>query len=291
LNFGVNYIPNSFISKITKIADIMPITLEDGVVDDYARLFQVHRNQRTGCINALHNLSEIDIGLSCRRWACDAVKGLHDEDECWMSMGIESKTRSTASEFCSLFSLNLNTFRSWAKRKEKCRLSHDDAAGGRPKKISKAAMIEIKNAVMNGGSSEAGRPINLSTLLVEGAKMTARENGKSEIEVTRLDVDGFSGTSLRRYAKEHKFVQRKAQKNDATRQAALKDLRLMFHWVILFSALNAHLPAYKKFNSDQSMIGVETEGTGMRVWICKEEEANSLEEGERLVVTTDSVRL
>ena len=78
---------------------------------------------------------------------------------------------------------------------------HEDVAGGRPSKISKTAMAEIKTVVLNGERSGDGRHANISKLLVDGAKKTARENCKSEIEVSRLEVEGFSETSLRRYTK------------------------------------------------------------------------------------------
>lgn len=47
------------------------------------------------------------------------------------------------------------------------------------------------------------------------------------------------------------------------------------------------LPGYKKWNSDQSMVGIEPSGTGMKVWIAKEEEVNA---HDRLVVENAQVR-
>ena len=102
-------------------------------------------------------------------------------------------------------------------------------------------------------------------------------------------INGVSKTAEKNYVDQYELTDRLAQKTNPAREIALACLRLMCHWVVVFSSAYRFLPAFKKWNSDQSMVGVKTSGSGTRVWICKEEVAAAMEADERLVITTAEV--
>ena len=126
-------------------------------------------------------------------------------------------------------------------------------------------------------------------MLVEAAIKTAKKRGYSEMQQHVIRSKGISETKVNELIDEYDLTSRKAQRQNPAREKSLGSCRLMSHWVVGFSALCRFLPSFKKWNSDQSMVGVKPAGAGLHVFICKEEEAIALENGIRLVVTTAEV--
>ena len=250
---------------------------------DFRAIFDIKVNSR-GVILSANDLSKWEFCAEAKQWAVDAVNGLKDEDEFWTRLNIKSNSVHTKREFCDLFHITLNTLRQWCKRK----YNHSGSAG-RPKKINDESMQKVYEKIREGGQANNCRPSNLGKLLTDAAVETAQSRGKSVIDCQKIINNGVSISAQLTYVDEYGLTCRLAQKTNVARELALACLRLLCHWITVYASANRFLPSFKKWNSDQSMVGVKTDGSGTRVWICKEEAAEAMEREERLVVTTAEV--
>jgi hypothetical protein len=246
---------------------------------DPAKIFSFNVGARSGVLYNLANLQGYEFTNQAKEWVCKGLNGDLTEDNHWQLLDIKNDCHNTK-VFCELFNLNMNTVKTWTQLYRKHIYQHEFK--GQPKMIDHDTMLAIKEQVISA------RP-RLTTPQIcqkfkEGAQATGRLRGFSELQVHNIEAPKSSAFDS--YVTAYKLNSRVGQPIFADRAKAIADSRLVCCWVVLFMTVFGQLPDYKKWNSDQSMVGIEPNGTNVRVWIANEEE---VETHDRMVVENAQV--
>lgn len=137
-----------------------------------------------------------------------------------------------------------------------------DSFGGAPPLIDAEGELRLKERIL----SEKPRPTTkvFVNWLTEAARETAARRGKTKSQQAR--IVSISKASLAHYTHSLDLTKRTAQPIFPERARAIADNRLVCKWIVVLLATFGSLPGYKKWNSDQSMVGIEPSNSGMRVW-------------------------
>lgn len=249
---------------------------------DPAKLFVVTITEtRTGTNPQYINLSGYDFSNESKIWVCKGLNGELEDDLHWISLNVAKDCHATVN-FCKLFNLNVSTVKKWRVHFKNNDFQH--AHSGKPKMIDENEMLAIANKVATA------RPrlttVQMCEALKVGAKVTAQKRGCSIVGISNIEC--LSRNSFSSYVNEYKLTSRTGQPVFQDRAKAIADCRLACCWVVVFMAVFGQLPSYKKWNSDQSMVGIEPNGTNVKVWISNQEE---VDEHDRLVVSNAQVLL
>jgi hypothetical protein len=250
------------------------------LTEDDCAPFAVHIGSRTGEITSSADLLNYTLSGRSKLWACKGLMNELGSDDNWTTLQIPNDCHAVTS-FCRLFNLPVQTVREWLRHYKSN--SHLHELPGCPRSIDLDLVLGIKTQLME----VRPRPnrLQLVQMLIIALRETAKRRGSSMIEIDKINK--ITSSTFKRYCDEFDFRERLAQPVFPERAKALADKRLCCCWVIIYFAFFAHLPSYKKFNSDQSLVGVDVKGSGgMRVWIAQEEELNS---HDRLVLENPQV--
>jgi hypothetical protein len=211
--------------------------------------------------NDLSNFGSID---ACSKvWAVRCLIGEIQNDEHWAKLQIPGDKHNVA-KFCDLFGLSPDTVRSWISRyRNRGFLLGSD---GRPTLIDDDIMIDLSKTVQS--SSKRLSNNDLVRLMIDCARQTLHRKGGST--VAQEKIQSISQATFSHYANAYSLTKRSGQIVFPEREKAIADKRLACSWVAVLMAVFGQLPAYKKWNSDQSMVGVEP--AGMRTQIKFHEE-------------------
>lgn len=254
------------------------------IIKEVWEVFEITRSRRTNNITYYANLSETTLSNAEKLWACKGVDGELEDDVHWRNLELvydERFIKSNLINFCTMFSINYeNHFRNWFYRNyRRNKYSYDTA--GKPKRIDNEELIIIKNKIKD--LKYKPNPAALSILLNEAQVNTAVKRGRSMVQIAL--IDNLSPKAISLYSG-GLWKRRKGQSTFQARQTALEDKRALAHWASVLMATMGNLPPYKKFNSDQSMVGIKAAGSNNIVFIACEEEVEAHEKLERLVVKT-----
>lgn len=250
----------------------------------WEKIFQVRLGFRSGEILSANDLSGFvnSIDRDSQEWVCRGLLRELEDDSLWNQFGLPGNVHDV-SYFCSLFHLNTKTVQGCIKKYREGKYLNG-GMGGAPHLLSHSVMVDLKQRIM----TMKPRPTTaqLRHLLVEAARQTAKDRGKTILEQEKIQCISFQG-SFQHYIKEYGLLKRKGQAVYPERAKAIADKRLVCSWIVVLMTTFGQLPGYKKWNSDQSMVRIEPSGTGMKVWIAKEEEVNA---HDRLIVENAQVR-
>jgi hypothetical protein len=256
---------------------------------------RLRRRNDSGIILEANNLYDHPVTNASKQWACEAISGKHEDHPAWKRIGIEGGTRRSRTEFQEMFGLTASQLTYWFKLYKEGELQKNPEAAmqkGRPRIIDEKAMARVMANVRPQKGAKSGAKLamkrkntaQMMSVFQEAVQETATRRGKSKLKVLAAKPPSKSTLSL--YRREYNLNERVPQPQFEARQEALKDPFLIIAWVAIMIVFFGHLPGFKKFNIDFSMVKVLPPGAGRRVWYCTEEEAEAIEAGERFVLQT-----
>lgn len=233
-------------------------------------IFEIKRSLRSNEILTANDLSDYPLSDAEKDLACRAVDGKlteGDEMNWWNNIGLDTKSYYVKKEFCNLFGIPIGTFLNWFNRNYKGnKFAHEKS--GPPRKIDDSTMKSLCHHLLT--SAVKPDDIVFNDLLLEAQKTTAKKRRVSIND--QASIEDLCIASKKMYTKEYGLKDKKCQKSTEAREKALADKRLRAHWITVLLAVMGNLPAYKKFNSDDSMVGVMAEGSLCRVWVATRQE-------------------